>query len=301
MPAWMWELEAFCAVVERQSFVAAARMLGRSPSAVTRAVQALEQKLSQELLKRSHKVVSVTEAGETYYTYAAEMLALQDEAEEKLAGVVAKPHGWIRFAAPESLAQHVLPAVMSRFGAEYPDVQIDVRFTDEPVDPIKENLDFTIRGAFPQSSELKAFALWSYKRYLYASPTYLARKGLPQSPDDLAEHDFIVHTAPRILRDWYLRRGDESFRLKPNPRYRLSSGVAVFEGACNGMGIARLADWMSEPKVESGQLVRLCPEWRLTSSTGIDPQMHAVYAGDRLAQRVRLFLNALRSYRRDVS
>lgn len=295
MAALLWELQAFCAVVERQSFVAAARMLGRSPSVVTRAVQALEQKLGQELLRRSHKLVNVTEAGETYYAYAAEMMALQDEAEEKLAGVVAQPQGWIRFAAPEIMAIRLMPEVIARFGKDYPDVQIDVRYVDEPVDPIKESLDFVIRGAFPQSSELRAFNLWNYKRYLYASPDYLAGRGQPETPDELAGHHFIIHTAPRILRDWYLRKGEENYRLNPQPRYRMSSGVAVYQAALTGVGIARLADWLCLPAVTAGQLVKICPDWRLTSSTGLDPQMHAVYAGERLPRRVRLFLNALQA------
>lgn len=291
----LWELEAFCAVVERQSFVTAARMLGRSPSAVTRAIQGLEHTLGQELLKRSHQRVSVTEAGATYYTYASEMLALHDEAHEKLAGAVSKAQGWIRFSAPETMMLHLLPEMMADFTARYPDVQIDVRYEDEIVDPIKESLDFAIRGAFPKSSELRAFPLWNYTRHLYASPAYVQRHGLPLTPDALNQHDFIIHTAPRILRDWYLRHGDASYRLDPQPRHRMSSGVAVYQAVVNGMGIGRLADWLAQPALASGQLVQLCPEWRLTSSTGLDPQMHAIYAGERLSDRARLFLNALRA------
>lgn len=295
MAALLWELQAFCAVVERQSFVAAARMLGRSPSAVTRAVQALEEKLGHELLKRSHKLVGVTDAGDAYYAYASQLIALQSEAEEKLAGVVAKPEGWIRFAAPEVLALRLLPEVIARFGEAYPDVQIDVHYVDELVDPIKENLDFAIRGAFPQSSELRAFPLWQYTRHLYASPAYIARRGLPDAPQALGQHDFIIHTAPRILKDWFLRKGDESYRLNPQPRHRMSSGIAVYQAALSGAGIARLADWLCRPAELSQQLIKLCPEWRLTSSSGIDPQMHAVYAGERLSRRARLFLEALRA------
>lgn len=292
--AMLWELQAFCAVVERKSFVVAARMLGRSPSAVTRAVQSLEQQLGQELLRRSHKEVGVTEAGGTYYAYASEMIALQDEAEEKLAGVAAQPQGWIRFSAPESLALRLMPEMIARFGTAYPDVQIDVRYADGLLDPIKESLDFAIRGAFPQSSELRAFPLWNYRRYLYASPDYVARRGLPQTPEALAGHDFVIHTAPRVLRDWFLRRGGDSYRLNPQPRHRFSSGIAVYQAALHGMGIVRLADWLCRPAEAAGQLVRICPDWHLTSSTGVEPRMHAVYAGERMPRRVRLFLQALR-------
>jgi DNA-binding transcriptional LysR family regulator len=294
-PALMWEIRVFCAVVDKHSFVAAARMLGRSPSAVTRAIQALEQAIGSELLQRSHKVVSLTAAGESYYSYAKQLLALQEEAEEELAGLGSAPQGWIRFAAPEALALGVLPALLNEFGQSYPDLNIDVRFADETLDPIREKLDFVIRGGFPQSSELIGVPLWNYRRYLYASPAYLQRRGVPEQPDELVGHDLIVHTSPRILKDWHFVAADTHLRLKVEPRYRFSSGVAVYQATRQGLGIARLADWLGEPAVREGALVRLCPDFRLTSTSGQDPQMHAVYAAGRQPGRVRAFLHALRT------
>jgi DNA-binding transcriptional LysR family regulator len=291
----MWEIRVFCAVVDKHSFVAAARMLGRSPSAVTRAVQALEQAIGCELLQRTQQSVSLTAAGESYYGYAKQLLALQDEAEEELAGLGSAAQGWIRCAAPENLALHFLPAVIAEFGRQHPDLRIDVRFTDDLQDPIAERLDFAIRGAFPLSSELIGYPLWSYQRHLYASPDYLARHGTPQGPDELDGHDLIMHTAPRILKDWYFVAGDAQFRLRMQPRYRFSSGVAVFQAARHGAGITRLADWLAEPVVQEGALVRVCPAYRVTSSNGQDPQMHAVYASPRLPRRVSLFLQAVRT------
>jgi DNA-binding transcriptional LysR family regulator len=291
----MWEIRVFCAVVDKSSFVAAARMLGRSPSAVTRAVKALELALGFELLHRNQQQISLTRAGDSYYNYAKQLLALQDEAEDELAGLDAAAQGWIRCTAPESLALTFLPAVIAAFGRRHPDVRIDVRFTDETVDPIREHLDFAIRGAFPLSSELIGYPLWRYRRHLYASPAYVARKGMPASPGDLAGHDVIMHTAPRILKDWNFVVDDEQCRLKVRPRYRFNSGTAILQAARQGAGIARLADWLAEPVVQEGALVRVCPTYRIASSSGQDPQMHAVYASPRLPRRVSLFLQALRA------
>ncbi|MDN0076039.1 LysR family transcriptional regulator [Crenobacter sp. SG2303] len=291
----MWEIRVFCAVVDKHSFVAAARMLGRSPSTISRAIQALEAVIGSELLHRSHKVVSLTAAGESYYGYAKQLLALQEEAEEELAGLGSASQGWIRFAAPESMALGVLPALLNDFGQAYPDLRIDVHFTDETLDPIQEKLDFVIRGAFPQSSELIGLPLWNYRRHLYASPEYLQRRGIPQQPEELVGHDLIIHTSPRILKDWHFASGETQTRLKVEPRYRFSSGVAVYQAVRQGVGIARLGDWLGEPAVREGALVRLCPAYRLTSSTGQDPQMHAVYASGRQPGRVRAFLTALRA------
>lgn len=290
----MWEIRVFCAVADKHSFVAAARMLGRSPSAVTRALQALEQALGFELLQRNQQQVSFTAAGESYYGYAKHLLALQDEAEDELAGLGAAAQGWIRCTAPESLAQAFLPAVIAAFGRRHPDIHIDVRFTDDTVDPIRERLDFAIRGAFPLSSELIGYPLWSYRRHLYASPNYLALKGTPERPDELSGHELIMHTAPRILKDWNFVADDAQYRLKVLPRYRFNSGMAVLQAARQGAGIARLADWLAEPAVQEGSLVRVCPSYRVTSSSGQDPQMHVVYASPRLPRRVSLFLQAVR-------
>jgi DNA-binding transcriptional LysR family regulator len=291
----MWEIRVFCTVVEKQSFVAAARMLGRSPSAITRAIQALEQAIGCELLQRSQKGVSMTAAGESYYGYAEKLLALHAEAEAQLAALNSAPQGWIRFAAPEGLALGLLPTIMARLSQIHPELRLDVHFTDETLDPIEEKLDFVIRGAFPQSSELIGIPLWNYRRHLYASPRYVQWRGMPQEPSELGAHDVIMHTAPRVLKDWHFVSGAQHCRLKVEPKFRFTSGVAVFQSAREGAGIARLASWLAEPAVKEGGLVRVCPAFRVTSSNGQDPQMHAVYAAGRQPRRVRMFLAALRA------
>lgn len=290
----MWEIRAFCAVVEKSSFVGAARQLGRSPSAMTRAVQTLEAALGRELLQRSQKLVGLTAAGESYYAYAKQLLQLQDAAEDELASLSGVPQGWIRFSAPEYLALEFLPKVITTFSRQYPEVQFDARFTDDQLDPIQEGLDFAIRGGFPQSSELIGYPLWDYQRYLYASPAYIALRGLPLDPRELEQHDLIMHTAPRILKDWHFFSVEDQYRCKVEPRYRFSSGVAVYHAARAGAGIARLGIWLGKVAEKDGSLVRVCPAYRVRSSSGTDPQMHAVYARGRQPKRVKLFLETIR-------
>ncbi|WP_018608912.1 LysR family transcriptional regulator [Uliginosibacterium gangwonense] len=292
--ALMWEIRVFCAVVEKRSFVAAARFLGRSPSAITRSIQALEQELGCELLQRSQKLINLTTAGDSYYEFARQMLELQTEAEEELTGIGVAPYGWIRCSAPETLAISFLPEVIARFAAQHPDVRFDVRYTDEMLDPIREKLDFAIRGGFPHSSDLIGFPLWNYSRHLYASPDYIRQHGSPARPDELEEHAMIVHTAPRILKDWHFIAPDHQCRLHVQPRYRFSSGSAVYHAALQGLGIARLGDWLAQSHEQDGTLVRVCTAYNVTSSTGLTPQMHAVYVNRRQARRVRLFLETIR-------
>lgn len=290
-----WEISAFCAVVEKRSFVDAARKLGRSPSTVTRAIQSLESNLGKVLLQRSQKEVCPTAAGESYYSYAKQVLALQQAAEDEMAGANNVPRGWIRFSAPEIMSMTFLPSVIDSFNRSYPEVRLDVRFTDDTVDPIREQLDFTIRGGFPQDSELIGYTLWDYKRHLYASPSYIrAGNKLPLSPQDLDQHKLILHTAPRILKDWHLVSDTSLYKCKPSPLYRFNSGIAIYHAIISGLGIGRLADWVGEPLVQSGQLIRACPTWRICSPTGQDAQMHVVYTAGHHPKRVRLFLEMMR-------
>ncbi|ROL79060.1 LysR family transcriptional regulator [Pseudomonas vranovensis] len=289
------ELEAFAMVARKRSFVAAARALGRSPSAVTRAVQALEESAEAKLFNRSANSVSLTEGGERLLPYADKMLDLQREADEELAGLSGLASGWVRFCAPESLAP-VLPGLIARYGERYPQVNVDVIFSDEPIDPAKSKLDFAIRGAFAQDSELIGYPLWRYSRSLYASPAYLQKHGMPASIEALETHALILHTAPRILKEWQFRSVDQAVSLRVHPRFRFSSGVAVFQAALAGVGIARLADWLAEPEVQAGRLQRVCAEYRLTASNGDSPQMHAVYPAGSLPQRVKALLEVIRSF-----
>ncbi|WP_460418810.1 LysR family transcriptional regulator [Pseudomonas sp. microsymbiont 2] len=291
------EIQAFVTVAHKRSFVSAARALGRSPSAVTRAVQALEDNSGAKLLNRNASAVTLTEAGERLLPHAERLLDVQRDAADELAALTGSAQGWIRLAAPEVLAQQVLPGVIAEFSRRHPQVTLDVQFSDQLLDPLQGKFDFVIRGAFPQSSELIGYPLWRYRRHLYASPGYLAHAGTPQALEDLERHALILHTAPRILKAWHFCRDGRINSLRPRPRLRLGSGVAVLQSTLAGAGIARLADWLGEPEVLAGRLVRVCPDYRLTSSSGHDPEMHAVYPAGAVRARVRELLQALREAR----
>ncbi|MBC3423866.1 LysR family transcriptional regulator [Pseudomonas wayambapalatensis] len=291
------EIQAFVSVAHKRSFVAAARALGRSPSAVTRAVQALEDNAGTRLLNRSANAVTLTEAGEHLLPHAQRLLEVQRDAADELAALSGSAQGWIRFAVPELLAQKVLPAVLAEFSQRHPQVTLDVQFGDQALDPVQGKFDFVVRGAFPQSSELIGYPLWNYRRHLYASPAYLQQHGLPLEPEELGGHALILHTAPRILKAWHFYRDGQITSLRPRPRLRLSAGTAVYQSALAGAGIARLADWLGEPQVQAGRLLRVCPAYHLTSSSGQDPQMHALYPPGEQPARVRELLQALRRAR----
>lgn len=291
----LWELKVFCAVVEKHSFVTAARTMGISPSSATRTVQTLEEQLGIQLLARSHKLLSLTGAGEIYYDFARKMLEVQAEAEEEISNLQSDPKGWIRFSAPDICSRFFLPEQIGTLTRQFPDIRIDALYTDVVVDPIEENLDFSIRGAFPAASELIGYHLWHYERVLCASPDYVKRRGLPQEPEELPAHTMVLHTAPRILKDWYFQSAARTVRMHVQPAHRVSTGSGLYEMLCSGLGVGRLASWAAQSAIEAGTLVRVCPAYRLVSSSGHSPQMHAVYGSRGLPRRTKVFLDALRA------
>jgi len=293
----LWNIEVFCTVVERKSFVLAARTLGASPSAITRAVQALENELNTLLLARSQKQFSLTPAGERYYESARQILDLQEMAQEDLSRISASPRGWLRLSAPHILSRAILPAAMARLVTLYPELKFDVRYSDGQLDPVEEQLDLAIRGAYPVASELIGYPLWPYRRYLYASPAYITRHGLPVEPAQLVRHAVLMHTAPRVLKSWNFVSEQQQTSLSVKPSHRFDNGLALIEGCEAGMGIARLSNWLAEPQVKAGRLCRVCPDYRLVSARGEDPQLHALAPQRRLPTRARLLLETLCSLR----
>ena len=117
---------------------------------------------------------------------------------------------------------------------------------------------------------------------------------MPDSIEALESHSLILHTAPRILKEWSFRSEEQAISFRVHPKFRFSSGLAVFQAALAGVGIARLADWMAEPEVDAGRLFRVCPEYKLTSSNGESPQMHAVYPAGNLPMRVKALMEMIR-------
>jgi len=254
----LWEFEVFCAVAERQSFVLAARALGVSPSAVTRAVQSLERQVGVQLLLRSHSSVVLTPQGESYYESARELLRLEARAREALHDVQDGARGRLCFSAPDLLGVTLLPAVLRRYTDQHPGVSIDVTYTDEWVDPIAEGLDFAVRGGFPASSDLLGARLWPYERLLCASPDYLARRGAPRDLSEIPSHDGLIGSSEH----WRFTEAGREVSLRPTGRWRCNSGAAVLDAALQGLGLCQLPDFYVAEALASGALLSLLDEAR---------------------------------------
>ncbi|MBI3230041.1 MAG: LysR family transcriptional regulator [Burkholderiales bacterium] len=247
-------MSVFVAVGEEESFAAGARRLGMSPPAVTRAIAALEARLGVKLLNRTTRFVRVTEAGQRYLDDARRIMGEVDEADEAAQGVNAVPRGQLTITAPVLFGKMYVMPVVVNFLQRHPDMEISALFLDRIVNMLEEGVDVGVRiGELPDSS-MKAIRVGQVQRVLCASPEYLAKHGVPQSPQDLAKHIIIAANTVSPAVEWKFSSEGESSTVRIKPRLQTSSNDAAIEAARLHFGITRLMSYQIAPLLESGEL-----------------------------------------------
>jgi DNA-binding transcriptional LysR family regulator len=256
--------------------------------------------VEQTLVGRSQRFVSLTPAGEAYFESAKSALKIIEAAGESVQSRESEAKGWVRFSAPSIMEICGLPEWFADFTREHPKLKLDVLYTDEGFDPSQAGLDFAIRGSVPRDSNLMGTLLWRYERYLCASPDYIRRNGNPETAEELTKHVTLLHTGPRILKDWYLVSKNATVRTRIEASHRVNSGAALVELVRAGVGIGRLASWVADPLIERGQLVRLFPSAVIRSRSGDSQDMRAVYHGRSLSSEARLVLASLKRFAKSL-
>jgi DNA-binding transcriptional LysR family regulator len=281
------ELAVFLAVLEAGSLAGAARRLRRSPPAVTRIVASLEERAATRLIERTTRALAPTEAGRRVAEQARRLLGDYDEAMRSLGGDQT-PRGLVRVTAPVMFGQRHVTPLATGFLAAHPAVRVELLLSDRNLDLVEEGLDVAIRiGALPDSG-LVARGVGEVRRMLVASPGYLAARGTPTAPADLARHDVVFTASRPAPLEWRFRRGagkEHSVRL--SPRLVVSHVEAALAAAVEGHGVAAALSYQVDAEIRSGRLVRLLP--------GHEPPpipVHLVVPSARyMPARVRLFLD----------
>ena len=247
------DIAVFVEVAGQASFTAAARRLSRSPAAVTRAVADLEARLGVRLLNRTTRAVSLTEAGERFLSGARRVLADLTEIEQAAAGQGSAPRGELAVTAPILFGRlHVLP-IVTDFMRVFPDVTARLMLLDRPVDLIEERLDAAIRiGTLADSSAI-ATKLGSLRRVIVAAPSYLARRGTPQRPADIAGHDVVVFGGLGAA-SWDFG-ADGAVRL--SPRLTVNTAEAAIDAVAEGAGITRVLGYQAVDALRRGAVVQV--------------------------------------------
>jgi len=275
---------AFVRVVETGAFSRAAERMGMAKSIVSRRVARLEEQLGARLLTRSAQGASPTDVGQAYFERAANVLAELEAAQEVVAEAVTQIAGPIRLSAPLSFGvQHLAPA-LAEFAAEHPKVELDISFEDRPVDLVAGGYDLAVRIGALKDSSLIARKIAPVRKVAVASPAYLARRGRPEHPRDLAGHDILLYANET----WRFRVGKGWDYAKGQPRLRADNGEMLRAAAVAGLGICILPSFIAAPGFEAGTLEPLLTDYPMEEGG-----LHAVMPSRATTARVRALVDFL--------
>lgn len=284
------EIEAFMRSVEGGSFAAAAKLLRQTPSAVSRSVARLENRLGVRLLTRTTRSLAVTPEGEQFRLHAQKILLDLDELERSFTADKSEPRGKLRVSASMPFGLHRLLPALPEFLQRYPKIAVDLSLDDGLVDLVSDRTDVAIRHGPLRDSSLRARKLGSSRWMVVAAPSYLQRHGVPQTPADLESHNCLNFNFRRSVEGWTFRVGNRSKQHHVSGNFFGNSGEALRLMSVGGAGIARLADFLVGDDVRAGRLVPVLQDYIKADSEDI----HALYVGHaRLATRVRVFMDFL--------
>lgn len=283
------DIETFLAVASGGSFAAAAKALRLTPSAVSRSIARLEQRLGAILFRRTTRSLALTAEGSAYRDRMSVLLAEIETVESDLGREKQGPRGLLRVNASPSIGVPLLP-ILPRFTTRYPEIVLDLALSDTIVDLVEERADIAIRIGPLRDNSLRAKKLGHSRMVLVASPAYLARRGTPRTPDDLDGHDCLRFSFRRSIDSWpFLVGGRVVHRPVPGSFFG-NSGDLVRQMAVAGGGIARHGHFHVAADLAAGRLVELLPDYH----PGDGEDIHALYAPeDRAATRICAFLDFL--------
>jgi len=282
-------LALFATVVDQGSFSAAGRVLGLSPSAVSRAVDRIEERLGVRLLLRSTRALSPTAEGQAYLQAARRILTDLDEAEQQIADQGA-PRGRLRISAALSHGRLCVVPLLGDFAALYPHILIDIALTDALVDIAAGEADVAVRFGPLADSSLTVRKLGETRRVVVASPGYLERNGTPLVPEDLLDHQCLNFNFRRAEPIWPFRRDGRDFTLSVRGSIEANNGETLGQLAASGVGIARVGAFSVAHDIALGRLMPLLEDY----NPGDVEQISAVFVGGQnMPARVRAFVDFL--------
>ncbi|MBX6424813.1 MAG: LysR family transcriptional regulator [Variibacter sp.] len=252
-------IKAFTHVAERRGFTAAAKKLGMSASAVTKSIARLEDELGTQLFNRTTRRIALTDSGQEFYERCVRILADLEDAETAIRESNATPQGRVRIVMPFSFGRVTFVPALPEFYRRYPDIVLDVSFSDRAVDLIQEGYDLAVRTGDLNDSRLIRRVLTKGPMLTVASPAYLAARGRPKTPADLVHHNCILG---RFGPEWTFRDSSGGlFNVRVNGNVWLWSGDAVREAAVAGVGIARSTRWLFRKDLEKGLVESVLDEY----------------------------------------
>ena len=282
-------METFAGVVEAGSFTAAAERLGLSKSFVSKQVSKLETELGTRLLYRTTRKLSLSDEGTRFYNHCKLIIAEADNARAEIIESQSNPRGKIRIAAPQSLIITNVGQVLLKFQQEYPDIDLDVIVSGKFVDLVEKGIDVAIRVGQLEDSMLVSRRLVDCSFQVVASQHYIDRRGKPNLPEELTQHNCLVYSESKVSQSWPFRMPNgETIMVKAQGNLTCNDGHLIVNAALDGLGIGFGPNFLFKKHLDAGTLRLLLADYQQPTA------ISALYPLNRnLPRRVRILIDFL--------
>lgn len=285
------DILVFLAIVDAGSFVAGGQAMGLTRSAAGKAVARLEDRLGVRLLNRTTRTLNLTDEGRIFYDRGLQIVAAIEDAEANVARQGGKPKGLLRLTVPDAFGRLVVLPLLKQYLADWPDIQVEVSFSDRVADLFEEGFDLAVRiGVTSSDNRLVSRVVAKYRALLCAAPSYLEERGEPSSVDQLSCHDCLFFSSRAQKQSWRLRDATGAWaKVHGQSRLRLDSGEAIRDAALAGLGIGLLPEFLIAADLEAGRLCHVLP-----NAETDEVKIITVYPTKRfLEPRVRHFIDLM--------
>lgn len=282
-------IPVFTAVVELGSFSEASRKLGITKSAVSKQISALEAHLGAKLIQRTTRKLSLTEAGEQYYSYIHKAKSLVNEGVDAISSLQGTPRGHLKVSIPMVFGQLHIAPLLSEFLHRFPDIKIHLLMDDKVVDLVEDGLDMVLRIGALSDSNLVARKLSACRSVLCASPKYFKKYGKPKTLNDLKQHNCLYYSYFRSGMEWAFNGPNGLERIKPEGNIQVNNSKVLKQLMLDDIGICQMPLFIVEQELASGALVTTLEQYRLPE--------HGIYAvypqREFMPAKLKVFLNYL--------
>ncbi|BAJ00113.1 LysR family transcriptional regulator [Shewanella violacea] len=260
----LYRMLVFANVVEQGSLTAAAEELGISRSMVSQHLKKLELRCETQLIQRTTRKMGLTQDGQNFYYYCAELLQLAKQAENSTRPDNIELHGNIRILAPVCFGEHDLLQHMGEFHRLYPKIRISIQLEDSPMDLKDNKIDIAIQTGARMDPRIDAIKLAQFDEYLVASPEYLEQHGSPLHPDMLQMHLWVLQASNQLPKRYQIQNSyGDNFKLNINPSTTCNSNLGVMSLVKQGLGIGILPSYLAQPQIASKHLVHILSDYHL--------------------------------------
>lgn len=282
-------------VVELQGFTKAAKLYNLNPSSVSRQMTQLEELLGVRLFNRSTRNLGVTTAGAHYYERIKSIIIDVDDLNVELSNMQSSAKGTLHISIPVGIGEQKIANWLPEFLQLYPDIHVNVSYSDQMFDLIENNLDLVIRLSDPKDSSLIALKLSEINFHICASPEYLTQNGEPKAPEELAKHNCLIYSARTHQSEWQFVKNKSIKKVLVNGNFSTENASGLINATKQGIGISLMSSWTVQDSLQAGELKIILPDYKVSLSGMGKSAVYILYPHrTHLDKKVRVFIDFLK-------